>query len=748
MTKFHATLAGGVSLAALFFATAGQAQTAPAVAPSPSEPAVQVDEIIVTATRRSERLQDVPGQVSAVSGELLDTLKVKTLADFAAFTPGVSFGAPSPGSTLVAIRGVTTGGTQLNSAIGLYLDDVPLGSSTPFGAGSRSPTIAVFDLERIEVLNGPQGTLYGANALGGTLRYLTEAPDLSGVEGKIEGEASQTRQGGTNGAARAMLNLPLVQDRLAVRATALYQKDDGFVDDPDHGREDLGSSRMSQGRLGLRFDASDDLSFQLNVFGQHQESDGISVAFRDPITHQPTQGDYDQSYPSPQPSEIDLFVVDGVIDFDLDWARFTSITAYQENTSSSVADLGVAYSAILGGIFGPAGVAPYVVTADADTKRTTQEFRLTSKDNTSFEWLVGAFYSNEETMNVVQVLNRADPAGKLLGFTLGRFDLPSEAREYAVFVNGTYHFTPEWDASVGVRQSWNHQVFSSTGAGLLINPLAPATPIVSTASSDEEVTTYLFNLRYRPSRATTIYGRIASGYRPGGPNLVFGGPGSGNASFDADTLWNYELGLRQTFADGRGALSVSAYHIDWSDIQLTVNIGGINQLTNGGDATVDGVESSVSYEVLSNLDLLVSATYTDAKLAGPSANLGITYDGARLPFTPELSFAVAATYDFQPTETIAGAFTATYRYVGDRTAGYAGSAVAPLYALDAYSIVDLTLTFTSDDGWQLSPFVKNVFDEQGEVSASTVTNAILPAAPVAVNLTQPRTFGITLSRSF
>ena len=749
MKPRQATFATGVSLAALLFiAPPALAQTGSASGQTADESSVQLDEVIVTATRRAERLQDVPGSVSAVSGELLDQLKVKTLSDFAAFTPGVSFESSSPGSNRIAIRGVTTGGNQLNSAIGLYLDDVPLGSSTPFGGGARSTSIGVFDLERIEVLNGPQGTLYGANALGGTLRYLTEAPDLGGFGGRIEGEGSTTRQGGENVAGRAVLNMPVIEDRLAIRASALYQEDDGYVDDPDHNRENLGHSELTQGRIGVLFQASDDLSFRLNGFTQHQESDGYLVAFRNIATHRPVQGDYDQSYPSLQPSEIDLDLISGVIDLDLDWARFTSVTAYQENRNNTVSDLGVAYSTILSGIFGPAGVAPYVLTTQAETNRTTQEFRLTSQDSAPFEWLVGAFYSKEDTNNIVQVLNNADPAGKLLGITLGRFDLPSEAEEYALFVNGTYHFSPEWDATVGVRQSWNEQVFSSTGIGLLVNPTAPTTPIISSSPSDESVRTYLFNLRYRPTRATTVYGRIASGYRPGGPNLVFGGPGTGNTSFQADTLWNYEVGLKQTFSEGRGAFNISAYHIDWSDIQLTVNIGGINQLTNGGDATVDGVESTASYQVLPNLNLMASATYTDAKLDGPSPRLGITYDGARLPYTPEFSFATALSYDFQATRSIAGALNVAYRHIGDRTAGYRGSPSSPLYALDAYDVVDVSLSLTSDSGWVLGPFVRNVFDEQGELSASTVTSGILPGAPVPVNLIQPRTFGVSLGRSF
>ena len=734
-------IAGGVLMWSFTASAVAQEQM-------PAEIEAAQDVIIVTATRRSERLQDVPGQVSAIGGQQLEDLRANSLADFAAFTPGVSIQSTTPSTNRVAIRGVTTGGSQLNSAIGLYVDEVPIGSSTPFGAGTFAPNIGLFDLDRVEVLNGPQGTLFGANALGGVLRYITEAPSLDRYSGRVQGEAGYTAHGAENGAVRLMLNLPLVDNRVALRVDGVVQHDSGFIDDPDHNRENRGDARTVQGRASLLFEASPDLSVRFNLSGQQVESNGLAVAFRDPVTRAPVQGAYDQSFQSPQPSKVELYVASAVIEWDLNWANFTSVTAYQDTEYHQQGDLAVAYSAVFGGIYGAAGVAPYIVPVNAKTERLTQEVRLASHESRSLEWIVGGFYSHEDTFQDIGVVNAADPNGYLFGLPIGHFDLPSETEEFALFANATAHFTPQLDATLGVRYSWNDQTFVTGGSGALVNPFDPFTPISSTGTSDEQVATYLFNLRYRPTDTTMIYGRVASGYRPGGPNVVFGGFGTGNDSFDADKLWNYEIGLRQGLPGNRGHINISAYHIDWSEIQLTVNVGGVGQLVNGGDAEVDGVEASFSYRVLPDLNVLATAAYTDARLTTTSPLLGLSYTGARLPLSADLTFAAAANYSFQATQTMSGSINAAVRYTGDRTSGYEGSPLAPLYRLDPYTTVDLTLSLRSDSGWEFAPYVKNLFDERGEVSASTTSNVFVPNTPVLVTLSQPRTFGIVIGRSF
>lgn len=750
----RAALVCGVAVAALVGTAAGAQQvggTAPATDQAnqggtsaadqaAANAASNTGEIIVTATRRSERLQDVPGSVSALTGGTLEQLRAKNLADFAAYTPGVSFETTSPSTNRVVIRGITTGGTQLNSAIGLYLDDVPIGSSTPFGFGVLAINLGLFDLQRVEVLNGPQGTLFGANALGGTLRYITEAPVLGKFSGRIEGEGGYTEHGAGNWDGRAAVNIPF-GDRVALRVDGIAEKDAGFVDDPDHGRKNLGNARLLNGRAQLLFEATPDLSFKLSGFGQRTKSNGIAVAFRDPTTHRPTEGKYDQSFASAQPSEAQLYVGSGTIDWNLHFAKLTSITAYQYTKIDNRADYAVAYSAIL-------GVNPYVVPSEATTKRFTQEVRLASASNKSFEWVVGGFYSHEKTFQNISAVNTADPTGKLRGLTIAQFLLPSTAREFALFGNATVYFTSKLDGTVGIRQSWNRQVFTSNGVGLLVNPAAPVTPIISTGRSREGVQTYLFNLRYRPTGRTLIYGRIASGYRPGGPNLIIGGASTGNSSFKADTLWNYELGMKQSLAGGRGFFNLSGYHIDWSDIQQVRNVGGINQLVNAGDARINGIESLLSLRLIKSFNLLVSGSYTDAKLTTAAAVLGLNYSGARLPLTAKFSAAVSGAYDFTLSDDLSGTFNLAFRHIGKRNAGYPGSAVAPFYKLGSYNVVDTTLSLRTTGGWEIGPYIKNLFDVRGEVSASTINNQYVPSTPVEVTLSQPRTFGVVIGKSF
>jgi iron complex outermembrane receptor protein len=739
-------MSGASALAIATCGSAAHAQDATAQAPkADADRGVMVSEIIVTATRRNERIHDVPGAVSAVSGQMLQDLKANSLTDFAAFTPGVSFQSTSPSTNKVVIRGITTG-NQLNSAIGLYLDDVPVGSSTPFGSGAQAINIGLFDLQRVEVLSGPQGTLFGANALGGTLRYITETPSLSELSGQVEAEGAYTTHGEAGGALRGAINAPL-GDKVALRAVGIAQDDSGFVDDPSHGRKNVGDARTRHGRASLLFEVSPDLDVQLNAFALRSKSDGYAVSMHDPVTHAPTGGDYDQSFASPQPSDASLYLGSGVVHWDLNWAKLTSITAYQKTTNGSASDLSTAYSAILGPLLGPAGVNPYVLLVDTSSKRFTQEVRLASPDNRAFEWVAGAFYSNEETTQSDVIANNADPKGQLLGLPIGRFDLPSTAKDFALFANATVRLTPTVDVTIGARQTWNDQVFSSSGLGLVVNPTAPTSTIVGRGTSKESVQTYLFNVRYRPTDATMIYGRIASGYRPGGPNLQTGGAGTGNLSFASDKLWNYEVGLKQTLGS-RGFANVSAYHIDWTNIQQVRNIGGVNQLVNAGDARVNGAEGSLSYRLLPQLGLLATASYTDAKLTTDAPLLGLNQSGARLPLSPKFSAALAANYSFDLTQSVHGTFNIAVRHVGERNSGYPGSTVSLNYKLGDYNVVDATMNLVSTAGWQVSPYIKNLFDVRGEVSATTATNQFVPGAPVPVTLTQPRTVGVSVGRRF
>jgi len=719
-----------------------------------------IETVIVTASRRSESLQNVGGQVTALTAADLAQMHANSFADFANTVPGLSFASGGPTNNLIAIRGVTTGGTQLGSAVGLYLDDVPLGASTQFGLGFQSFNINVFDLSRVEVLNGPQGTLYGANALGGAIKYVTAPPDLESFDARAEVEGSDTAHGSYNDGLRAMVNIPLFDGTAAIRIDGLQEYDSGYTQDPDHDRKDVGSGQTFGGRVSFLWQVTPDVDVRLSAFTQKIDGDGADVSFRNFVTHQPVEGPYDQSYALAQPSSNTLNLYSGVVNWNLNWAKLTSVTGYQVNRGTYESDLTPLYDFLLAA-FG-VGATPFGLPVNDTTRKFTEEVRLASPDNKSFEWVIGGYYDRETTDESVDLVDGATANGELPVYNALPFYgfLPSSYRELAVFADGTYYFADNLDLTLGVRYSAQDQNYQSNISTLLLFPNY-ATIYHYQAGSNGGVATYLFNPRWRIDDDTMIYAKVSSGYRPGGPNFVLPPPfGQVPASFKPDNLWNYELGEKSTLFDGKATFDFDVFDIEWNGMQATDNVGGINQLVNAGDARVLGAESSFNYRILSDLTVGGSAAYTDAYLTTPSPVLGVLTSGARLPLSPKFNFALTGTYTYEIGGGYSGAVNLSDVYVGGRDAGYNVSPADafagtgnPLYKLAAYNTVNLGLAFFLPHNMELDAYLKNVFDVRGEVSASTVSDQYLnphflglgvPYAPVPVELSQPRTVGLVL----
>jgi iron complex outermembrane recepter protein len=564
----NASMNASMSAALLAILVTGTATAEPDAVPN--LPSAQVDtgtieEIVVTARRRSEDLQSVPGEVTAVTASDLSQIHARSFEDFAAFVPGLSYQTASPATNLIAIRGITTGGSQLSSAIGLYLDEIPLGASTSFGLGYQSYDVNVFDLDRVEVLNGPQGTLYGASSLGGALRYITAAPNPTRLAIAGETEVSSTEHGGVNDAVRGMINLPIGAGLGAVRIDAIDQYDTGYLHDPLYDRSNQGSARTTGGRVSLLLAPTSDVSVRLNAFSQRTQSNGFDFALRDPVTRAPTLGTYEQAFPLFQPAKSTLTVYSGIVSWDSSWAKLTSITGYQINHGVSLTDVSEIYDPLVAA-FG-AGADAFSLPVDTTTKRFTQEVRLASQENKQFEWLAGAYFDHERTLESVDLFDASNPGGALLGIVPFNSVLPSTYRELAGYLDATAYFTDRFDMTLGARYSQNRQTYGETVFGLFATgSSAVLTP--PQAASTQSVTTYLINPRYRIGEDSILYARIASGFRPGGPNFVLK-PGLGNPTFSADTLWNYELGEKYTFLDKKASLDVDIFDIQWKDIQLT-----------------------------------------------------------------------------------------------------------------------------------------------------------------------------------
>ncbi len=696
--------------------------------------------VVVTATRRRESLQNVPGGVTALTGSFLDQIHAGSFEQFAPFVPGLSFESLGPTSDLVAIRGVTTGGAQLSSGIGMYLDEVPIGASTPFGLGFQTLPINTFDLNRVEVLNGPQGTLYGANALGGAIKYVAQPPNLNDFGALGDFGVSSTDHAGTNDNADAMINIPLVPGKIAIRADGIQAFNSSFGHNILLGTKDQGSARTIAGRIQVLAQINPDLSVNLSAFSQNIHGNGLNVDFRNISTGQPVFGTYQQAYSLYQPSDSALRMYSGVIDWNLHWAKLTSITAYQIDHGQYLDDLSDVYNPLLAPFF---GVQAYGLFVRTDTRKYTQEIRLASYQNKAFQWLVGGFYTHEATHEFVNLQDNSNANGTLFGYSPFYGILPSIYQEVSVFADGTHYFTDNFDVTLGARYSKNRQHYQQFANGLLVVPTNPALVTHENATSDQSVATYLINPRYHVSKNVMIYGKIASGYRPGGPNFVLA-LGHGAPTFQPDKLWNYELGEKATFLDDRFMLNADVYDIHWSRIQLTVNNGGINQIENGGSARIKGLEFTTAYKLTPDLTLSGSGSYTDAKLTSAVPALGLAQPGARLPLSPKYNFALAANYNFPIAYRYNGDLTVTDSYIGNRTAGYAGSLVSPVYRLPGYNTLNFDLAVFAPHGIEVDAYIHNVFDKTGQVSAATTANEYDPAAPVPVTLSMPRTIGVDL----
>jgi|HubBroStandDraft_6_1064221.scaffolds.fasta_scaffold00492_14 iron complex outermembrane receptor protein len=714
---------------------------AQAVAPASSGSSTELAEVIVTATRRSESIQNVPSSITALTANTLEEIKARDLNDFAGFVPGLSFASTGPSTNLLVIRGITTG-SQLSSATGVYLDDIPLGASTSNGVGYQSLNINAFDLNRIEVLNGPQGTLYGATSLGGTIKYIPNSPDLKSFNLDAGVEVSSTEHGHINHAYTGMVNLPIA-DIAAIRIDGYQVYDSGYAKDPIYGRDNQGWARSEGGRFALLLQPTDDLDIQLRASTQHIPSESADVGFRDPKTHEPTYGTYDQAYPTFQPSNYSLTLYSAAINYNTPWAKFSSITGLQTNNGTSYTDNSLTYDAALAA-FGAAG-DPWSLYVNTTTKKFTQEFRVASQENTVFQWLAGAFLSNEKTSETVDLFDNANPGGTFFGLSPFTSFLPSTYREYAAYADGTIFFTKQLELGLGVRYSRQKQAYEETVSGLLATGSAAVlTPPVAT--SDQSVMTYLINPKFHITDDVMVYARAASGFRPGGPNFVLS-PGLGNPTYDPDRLWSYELGEKATFLDKRATLNFDVYDILWKDIQVTVNVGGVNQLENAGTARVTGAEMAFNYRVLSALTLGGSAAFTDARLTSTPAVIDVTTPGVRLPLSPRFNFALIGTYDVNLPGGYSGAVNVTDRWIGEREAGF-GTPISQQYTLASYNITDLNFSVRSPNHLEYGLFLRNVFDKAGEVSANIIPLQYNPAAPVQVFLAQPRTVGLSINYKY
>jgi iron complex outermembrane receptor protein len=704
-----------------------------------------VEEIVVTAQKKVENIQDVPASISVIGGQRLETLGATQLSDYAAYVPGLIVdGGGTPGQTRITLRGLS----PINSTtmVGTYVDDSPLGSSAGWvGAPNFSLDLMPYDIERIEVLRGPQGTLYGANTMGGLLKYVTRAPSLTKFSGRIGAEATTIKGAGDLGwGVRGSLNAPLVQDKLGVSVSVFDQVTPGYIDNGLTGAKDENEVEQKGARIALLWQATDALSVKLSAMGQDIDSDNNAIVSLIPGTRTPIYGDLKSRHFVDQPFNTQLRYYTGTVNWDLGWADFVSASSYATTKIRKVSDATRTYGAYFpvisaalpqytNGVIVDPGLAPFDLSTDV--KKFTQEFRLSSPASQRLEWLLGAFYTKEDAL-MTQILGARDinnvPVPGFEHFFYAY--IPTSYKEAAVFGNATFKFTDAFDVSFGARFARNDQGFKLTAAGPFLDFVGASGVTVS--DSKEDVFTYSIAPRWHISDDTMVYARVASGYRPGGPNSPLSGI---PPQVNSDRIVNYEVGLKSEFLDRRAMVDVAVFRVNWDDIQaFGFHPSGVSYLTNGGKARSQGVEFNASYAPVRGMRLGFNTAYTDAKLIDPIPSIG-GVPGDQLAYTPKWSGAVTADYEFPLGEQWTGQAGGGIRYIGKRQVGFpAGSGYAQLAA---YTAIDLHAG-VSNDRWGVRVFIKNAADKRAYLTPSFVPGQ------VDSSVLQPRTIGVALEAKF
>jgi iron complex outermembrane recepter protein len=730
---------------------------------------VVLEEIIVTAQKRQEVLQDVPQSITVLSNAALERQHADNLQDYLALIPGLSMEGSTRGVSRITLRGINTGGVA--STVGVYVDEVPFGSSSGLANGAiLAGDFDTFDMARLEVLRGPQGTLYGASSLGGVMKFVSNPPQTESFEGKAQVGFEDVSGGDLSYSGNSYVNIPL-SDRVALRATGFYRHDGGFIDsignnpvpsltDPDVNivqgsldEDNINELQTYGGRISALFNASDTLSVRLTALLQNIESDASDAIQTDNTTLEPLYGDRVATPYHHEPTNLKYRVYSATVDWDLGPASLMSSTSYGTFQENLQRDQAIAWGGVATLLFGDPVTRPLsvILRQTTGTDKFAQELRLSSPESETLEWLVGGYFTREKSRIDPQDFFMVEPGTETVATDLPTFIevfLRSQYEEYAGFANFTWHVTPRFDMTFGGRWSRNSQWADQLIDTSTLAPLGGTRDQPPRATSSEDVFTYSVAPRFDLTDDVAVYARVATGYRPGGPNVLPEDPPPGTPrTYDSDSLTNYEVGLKSSWLDNAFSLDLAVYYLDWEDVQLfaLINDTGVN--ANGGTAVSKGLELTAAAVPMDGLTLRLTGAYTDSYLTQDTDEIVGGLDGDQLPWVPELSVNLDADYEWPVFASSSAYVGASIRSVRDQVGDFDfrnpdGSQLE----IPSYEVIDLRAGLIADR-WSLELFVKNLDDELGRTSLGGIPGTF-PNDAFSSGVIRPRTVGLALTVDF
>jgi len=719
---------GAVATVGLLACGGAMAQPAPSQADKDEQSAQRVE---VTASKRRQLKSDVAGTVTALGGAELERLGSVDAEDFLKLTPGVQFNKSTTEGALISIRGV---GTNTNTAqqgftqspTGIYIEDIPF--SDPFAFVS-TPDLAPFDLERVEILRGPQGALYGSSSLGGAIRYILNKPNTRATEGSVLAGVSATSGGGSGWSSAAMANLPLADGKAGLRVVINSRQDAGFINNLGTGVNNANSTRVDGGRVLFTYAPSKDFDLTATYLKQHsQQADGPGISPFDYRTGAGYVKYYDSldvrtAYPMAYDSTFDMAAIQ--FNLNLGGYRLTSLTGRQTKSRTAKEDFTRDF-------FDPASIGDKWTsdTSYASTS-TSQELRLAPVASGAVNWLLGAFWMEAEVQRDQKVYQ--EPRGALADL---RFRRNGKATEKALFADAEVKFSDKLTGAIGARYYRTSlaydRIVGATEAGTSTTPYA----------SGDSGSTPKMSLRYALDDTMSVYALASRGYRFGGASNL--GSSTRSLPYKSDSLWNYEAGWRWN-PSKTASLDLSVFRIDWKDVQLSSlyfdAATGRSFLVTGniGQARSQGLEASAVWKPASAFSLKGALAYTDAATSGGITLGGVSIQsGTRLPGTAKLQGSVNATGYFKGPYDSSGRVSTVLAYTGQRHAQIDSDIVLP-----GYSTLDLraSLTWTSIE---LSAFVNNGLNAKGvSAAADYFTGLYAEFYPI-----RPRNFGVSVRYDF
>jgi iron complex outermembrane recepter protein len=745
---------------------------------APAELTGSLEEIVVTATKRSTTLQDTPISMSAVSGEELLNQGIGDFTALAQEIPGISMRSNGPGQTEYEMRGIASGGGR-SPTVGFYLDDVPMSPPATGFVGKTVVDPNSYDLNRVEVLRGPQGTLYGAGSMGGTIRLITNQPDSTGFHASAETILSDTDGGGFNHTENGMVNLPLITDQLAIRIVGTEAHSSGWIDrivvNPfplatnggltrgdvlaapvQADFKDVNSTEEQGGRVSVLYTPTDRLTVGATVFYQHISQDGANSFDSPPDTlahYQPF------NIPEPYDDRFTMWSLNANYKFDgfdvtsvtSHWNRHASTT--QDGTEPLTAYLNVAGIPVPSYNVADGGIGPISWTELDKTAQFSEELRVASTGDSRFQWLGGLFYSGFAS-TFIQTSGNVPGAIPYFGISnLLYEDQPSTIDQKAVFGELSFKVVDGLKVTAGGRYfeynskipDYSYGVFAG-GTDALVYQFAQA--------KDHGFNPKV-NISYDVDKDLMVYATAERGFRPGNGDFVpaLGSP-LGDAcaatfmqnpppnSYQPDTVWSYELGEKYKIGSTL-TLNGALYHERWENVQQTVSLQCGDQYTaNAGTAVVNGGELEAKWFLTSNWLVSANYGYSHAYFVETVAGTGIAV-GSGVQDIPLETASGALTYFFP----IRAGWQASVRGSYDWTDGLVEPPiVVPSGKLPAHGFANLRAT-VFNDRWTVAAFVNNLTNKHAELEGASVVVAPIPSLTRYVT-NQPLTAGIDVNVKF